>query len=253
MRKRADQLLVEQGLCESRTLAQRLIQAGKVRIGDDHVIPKPSILLDETVELRLIEGTPYVSRGADKLLPALDRFLPSVAHAIAMDIGASTGGFTDLLLQRGAQRVYAVDVGYGQLHVKLRNDPRVIVLERVNARHLTQKQIPEPVEIMVSDVSFISLTKIIPACAPLIRPGGWVFLLIKPQFEAERHEVGKNGVVRDEAIQQRCIEKICSFAKQGHGWECLDVIPSPVKGPKGNQEYIAVFRTPADKFNGERS
>lgn len=244
MKKRADQLVVEQGLCESRTLAQRLIQAGKVRIGDDQVVSKPGQLLAEETVLQVLEPCPYVSRGAYKLLAALDQFNPPLTGMIALDVGASTGGFTDLLLQRGVMRVFAIDVGYGQLHLKLRQDPRVINIERTNARHLSREQVPEPVDLLVSDVSFISLTKVLPACAPLVKPGGWVFVLVKPQFEARREEIGKNGVVRDETVRQRCVEEVCSFAEREFGWRRLGVVESPIKGPKGNQEYIAAFRIP---------
>lgn len=245
MKKRADQLLHERGLCESRTAAQRLILAGQVRIGDDFLVDKPSLAVDESAELQVIAPCPYVSRGAYKLLAALERFRPELAGKVALDVGASTGGFTDLLLQRGVARVYAVDVGYGQLHAKLRNDPRVVCLERTNARHLGTAEVPELVDVMVSDVSFISLEKILPACARLVRPGGGAFLLVKPQFEARREEIGKNGVVRDEAVRQRCVQQVCEFAERELGWRRLGVEPSPITGPKGNQEYIAAFAVPA--------
>lgn len=245
MKKRADQLLHDRGLCESRTAAQRLIQAGLVRIGDDFLVDKPSLLVDEEADLRVVAPCPYVSRGAYKLLAALERFRPELAGRIALDVGASTGGFTDLLLQHGVAKVYAVDVGYGQLHLKLRGDPRVVCLERLNARHLSAREVPEPVDLLVSDVSFISLTKVLPACAPLLKPGGLAFLLVKPQFEARREEIGKNGVVRDEAVRQRCVREICEFAERELGWRLLGVEPSPITGPKGNQEYIAAFATPA--------
>jgi 23S rRNA (cytidine1920-2'-O)/16S rRNA (cytidine1409-2'-O)-methyltransferase len=244
MKKRADQLVVEQGLCESRTQAQRLIQAGQVRIGDDQVVNKPGALLPEETVLQVLEPCPYVSRGAYKLVNALDLFSPPLAGMVALDVGASTGGFTDLLLQRGVRQVFAIDVGYGQLHFKLREDPRVVNIERTNARHLSREQVPDPVDLLVSDVSFISLTKVLPACAPLIKPGGWVFVLVKPQFEAKREEIGKNGVVRDEVVQRRCVEEVAGFAEREFGWRRLGVVESPIKGPKGNQEYIVAFRTP---------
>ena len=245
MKKRADQLLHDRGLCESRTAAQRLIQAGLVRIGDDFLVDKPSLLVDEEADLRVVAPCPYVSRGAYKLLAALERFRPELAGRIALDVGASTGGFTDLLLQHGVAKVYAVDVGYGQLHLKLRGDPRVVCLERLNARHLSAREVPEPVDLLVSDVSFISLTKVLPACAPLLKHGGPAFLLVKPQFEARREEIGKNGVVRNEAVRQRCVREVCEFAERELGWRLLGVEPSPITGPKGNQEYIAAFATPA--------
>ena len=250
MKKRADIRLVELGLCESRAQAKRLIMAGQVRIGSDHVVHKPNEQVDEDTILRVETPSPYVSRGAEKLLPALDKFLPDLAGLTALDLGASTGGFTDLMLQRGAVKVYAVDVGYGQLHGKLRNDTRVICLERVNARRLSHDQIPEAVDIITADVSFISLRKVLPAAAQFLKAGGYAFVLVKPQFEASRHEVGKGGVVRDPEVRQRCVEEIRSFAGEELQWQCLDTIPSPIQGPKGNQEYICAFRTPLDHRAG---
>lgn len=246
MKVRADQLAVEQGLCESRTLAQRLIMAGQIRLGPDTPVKKPGQMLDAAVPLMLIAPPQYVSRGAFKLLGALDEYKPETAGIVALDLGASTGGFTDLLLQRGAARVYAVDVGYGQLHDKLRRDSRVISLERTNARDLTREIIPEEIDMLVGDVSFISLTKVLPPCVPFLRKGAWIMVLVKPQFECERHEVGSGGVVRDEAVRQRCVEKIVSFSESELGWKGVGVVPSPILGPKGNQEFIAVFR------NGEQ-
>lgn len=242
MKKRADQLTVEQGLCESRTQAQRLIQAGLIRIGTDQVINKVGQMIDDSIQLTLITPCPYVSRGAYKLLAGLEEFKPEIEGCIAMDIGASTGGFTDLLLQNGVKEVYAVDVGYGQLHIKLREDPRVHVLERCNARYLTSEHIPEPTDLMVSDVSFISLKKILPSCAPFLKENAWILVLVKPQFEAKREEIGKNGVVRDEAVRLRCVQEVCEFAQQELGWTHVGTVPSPITGPKGNQEYIVAFR-----------
>ncbi|MBO7741433.1 MAG: TlyA family RNA methyltransferase [Victivallales bacterium] len=242
MKVRADQLAVEQGLCESRTLAQRLIMAGQIRLGPDAPVRKPGQLLDASVELMLIAPPQYVSRGAFKLLGALDEYKPDTAGIIALDLGASTGGFTDLLLQRGASKVYAVDVGYGQLHDKLRRDARVVSLERTNARDLTREIIPEDIDMLVGDVSFISLTKVLPPCGPFLKQGAWIMVLVKPQFECERHEVGSGGVVRDEAVRQRCVDKIVAFCRDELGWNPVGVVPSPILGPKGNQEFIAVFR-----------
>jgi 23S rRNA (cytidine1920-2'-O)/16S rRNA (cytidine1409-2'-O)-methyltransferase len=245
MKLRADLLLVQQGLAESRTQAQKLILAGLVRAGADHLIASASDLVDEQVPLQVAAPLAYVSRGAEKLLPALDRYLPSLAGLVALDLGASTGGFTDLMLQRGAVRVYAIDVGHGQLHWKLRQDPRVICHEKVNARYLTREQVPEPVDVLTADLSFISLTKVLPAAAPLLRPGGWAFTLVKPQFEAQRHEIDKGGVVRDDAIRQRVVAEIVAFATTALGWQPQGVLPSPLLGPKGNQEFVAVFRAAA--------
>ena len=242
---RADQLLVELGLCESRTVAQRLIMAGEVRLGPDELVRKPGQLLPDDTELLVTARQRYVSRGAFKLLAALDAFQPDLQGAVAMDLGASTGGFTEVLLEHGAVRVYAVDVGYGQLHDRLRHDARVVSLERTNARDLTAELIPEKLDVLTGDVSFISLTKVLPPCIPLLRPGAWIFVLVKPQFEAERHEIGSGGVVRDEAVRQRCVEKILRFAEEELGLLPQGVVPSPIKGPKGNQEFIAVFRLPS--------
>ena len=239
--QRADILLVEQGLAESRSQATRLIMAGEVRVGTDHVVQKANERFPPHTPLHVEQRHRYVSRGADKLAPALDRFDLRPDGWIALDVGASTGGFTDLLLQRGAARIYAVDVGYGQLHQRLREDPRVICLERTNARLLDRSIIPEPVDILTADVSFISLRKVLPACAPLLKPAAWVFVLVKPQFEARRHEVGKGGVVRSETVRQRCTREICAFAQSQFNWALQGTIPSPITGPKGNQETVAVF------------
>lgn len=244
LKRRADTLLVEKGLCESRSRAARLIMAGQVRIGSDHVVAKASEGVDPNADLIVLEPFPYVSRGATKLLAGLAAFPCFLEGRVALDIGASTGGFTDVLLQRGAKRVYAVDVGYGQLHAKLRNDPRVISLERFNARHLTAEQVAEAVDIIVADLSFISLTKVLPACAPLTGDGGRAYLLVKPQFEAKREEVGKGGVVRDPAVRQACVDQIVDFAASQLGWTHLGTVPSPIKGPKGNQEFITAFSLP---------
>lgn len=244
-KQRADQLVAERGLAESRTDAQRLIMAGRVTIGADECVRKPGQLLPVDADLRVTPADDYVSRGAYKLLAALEAFTPVLTDAVALDVGASTGGFTDVLLRRGVRRVYAVDVGYGQLHYRLRQDARVVCLERVNARQLSAEFIPEPVDVMTADVSFISLTKVLPACRPLLRPGAWAFVLVKPQFEAERHEVGKGGVVRDEAVRQRCVDGIVAFAEGTLGWQPVGVVPSPIAGPAGNREFVAAFRTPA--------
>ncbi|MFA4945036.1 MAG: TlyA family RNA methyltransferase [Lentisphaeria bacterium] len=243
MKKRADILLVELGLCASRALAQKLVLAGQVRTGPDAVVQKASDLYDPaTTKFQIATPCPYVSRGAYKLLAALEAFPPPLAGLVALDIGASTGGFTDLLLQRGVRKVYAVDVGHGQLHPKLRGDPRVVCLEKVNARYLSATDVPEAVDLLVADVSFISLKLALPAPARRLRPGGWAFVLVKPQFEAGRAEVGKGGVVKEEAVRQRCIAEIRGFAESALGWRCLGVVPSPIKGPAGNQEYVAAFQ-----------
>lgn len=243
-RKRADILLIEKGLCESPSTAQRLIMAGQVRIGDDHVIKNASQTFADDADIRVIEPCPYVSRGAYKLIPALDKTFPEFpTGCTALDLGASTGGFTDLLLQRDASKVFAADVGYGQLHYKLRQDERVVNLERTNARYLSREQIPTPVDILVADLSFIAVQKVLDACGAFLKSGGHAFILVKPQFQAKREEVGKGGVIRDPDVRQRCIREVTEHCTEQLQWTFIESIASPVKGPKGNQEYIAVFRS----------
>lgn len=239
---RADVLLVERGLAESRARAKVAILAGQVRVGADHVVRSAAEMLPEEAELSVTRPCPYVSRGAYKLEPALDRFLPRLDALVALDVGASTGGFTDLMVQRGAARVYAVDVGHGQLHLRLREDARVVCLEKVNARSLSRAQVPEPVDVVTVDVSFISLRKVLAPAAALLKPSGWVFALVKPQFEAGRRDVEKGGVVRCPAVRERVAAEVCAFAETELGWRYQGGIPSPIKGPKGNQELVAVFR-----------
>lgn len=245
MKIRADLLLTEQGLFESRSAAQRAIMAGLVRVGPDHVVRNAAETWPEGTVFVVAETSGFVSRGAGKLQPMLEKHLPDLTGLQALDLGASTGGFTDLMLQRGACRVYAVDVGHGQLHWRLREDPRVVCLERTNARYLTSAQIPEPMDLMTADLSFIGLEKVLPAVVPLLRGLAWVFVLIKPQFEARREEVGKGGVVRSAEVRDRVVGKIATFAETQLGWQHLETSPSPVLGPKGNQESIGVFRTAA--------
>ncbi len=240
---RADILLVEQGLFESRTTAKTSILAGDVRVGADHVVRNAAEAWEPDTVFIVTGRSPYVSRGAYKLLPALDRHLSDCSGRIALDLGASTGGFTDLLLQHGVATVYAVDVGHGQLHAKLRSDLRVICLDKTNARYLTRREIPDDIDVLAADLSFISLTKVLPAAAPLLTADAWIFILIKPQFEAARHEVGKGGVVKSEAVRERVVAEIREFAESALGWECREALPSPLRGPKGNQEYVGVFRS----------
>jgi 23S rRNA (cytidine1920-2'-O)/16S rRNA (cytidine1409-2'-O)-methyltransferase len=239
---RADQLVLQKGLCDSRSKAQALIMAGKVRTAVDRIVEKPGSLLDEETELFLTDELQYVSRAALKLLPALEKFQPELQGLIALDLGTSTGGFTEVLLENGVKKVYAVDVGYDQLHDKLRNNDKVIVLERTNARHLNCEIIPDKISVLTADLSFISLTKVLPASAELLAENAWIFVLVKPQFEAARQEVSSGGVVRDLNVQLRCVQEIIDFAVNTFSWQSLGYIPSPIKGPKGNQEYIAVFR-----------
>ncbi len=241
LKKRADTLLVEKGLADSRTKAQALVMAGKVRIGSDHVVSKPSEMLPENTKLTVDSPQEFVSRGAYKLLPALDKYLPDLSGIIALDIGASTGGFTDLMLARGAAKVYCVDSGRGQLHDKLRRDYRVVALERTNARFLDNSAVPDKIDIMTMDVSFISATLLMPPCADLMKPDAWAFILVKPQFEAGRENVPRGGVVTDENVRKAAVDKVVDCAAE-LGWHHLDTIASPLKGPKGNQEYVTVFQ-----------
>jgi 23S rRNA (cytidine1920-2'-O)/16S rRNA (cytidine1409-2'-O)-methyltransferase len=237
---RLDQLLVGKGLFASREQAQRAIMAGDVSIGT-RIAAKPSELLDEETAITLKPMRKYVGRGALKLEAALDHFDIDVRGETALDIGASTGGFTDCMLQRGAEKVYAVDVGHGQLDWKLRNDPRVIVLEKINARSLSREHIPELVDICVIDVSFISLRLILPNAFDLIISTGVILALIKPQFELQRSDVGKGGIVRDQDLHLRAQDKIVTFVTElGH--VVTGIVPSAVKGADGNQEFFACMR-----------
>jgi len=243
-RSRLDSLLVSSGLAPSRHRAQALILAGRVLV-DGQVVTKAAAPVAAGARLE-VKGPdhPYVSRGGLKLAHGLDHFGLDPGGLTCLDVGASSGGFTDCLLQRGAAGVVAVDVGYGQLDWGLRNDPRVRLLERTNARYLTLDQIGGPVEAAVMDVSFISLSLILPAVIPLVRPGGWLVALIKPQFEAGRGQVGKGGVVRDQAVRRATVEKIEACAR-GLGLGLLGVTPSPILGPKGNQEFLLAALKPA--------
>ncbi len=240
-RKRVDELLCERELCSSREEAAKLVMAGMVRTGPDAVVGKASDMLLESVELQVDRPSPYVSRGAYKLLDALERLLPSLKGMVCLDIGASTGGFTDLMLQKGAEKVYATDVGKGQLHMKLRGDPRVVCLEGVNAKELSSKQVPEAVDALSADVSFISVTKALAPCDAFLKSGGWAFVLVKPQFEADSWDA-PGGVVRKDSVREACVEKVRSFATDILKWTFVEAEPCPIKGPKGNQEYMAVFR-----------
>jgi 23S rRNA (cytidine1920-2'-O)/16S rRNA (cytidine1409-2'-O)-methyltransferase len=229
-KKRLDVLLVERGLAQSRAQAQALVLAGRVRGYD-----KPGIQVDEGAEVEVAAPPPYVSRGGEKLAHALNAFAVDPAGRECLDIGASTGGFTDVLLQRGAARVVAVDVGYGQLHEKLRRDPRVTVLERTNAREL--RELPFAPELLVCDVSFISVRLVLPPALALARPGWEAVVLVKPQFEAGRAEVGKGGVVRDVEVRRRVVREIAEAAL-AWGAEAAGVVDSGLPGPKGNREVF---------------
>jgi 23S rRNA (cytidine1920-2'-O)/16S rRNA (cytidine1409-2'-O)-methyltransferase len=240
---RLDQLLVERGLAESRARAQALILAGRVFRGEDR-LAKPGLALaaDAVVTVRAVEE--HVGRGAHKLIAGLDAFAVDPAGLVGLDVGASTGGFTDVLLRRGAARVYAVDVGYGQLDARLRADPRVVVMERVNARHLTAQQVPEPVDLVVCDTSFISLRTVLPAPLALTRPGAWLVALIKPQFEVGKGRVGKGGVVRDPTLHEEVCAGVAAWLGALPGWEVIGIVPSPLLGPAGNREFLIGARRP---------
>ncbi|HYF07818.1 MAG TPA: TlyA family RNA methyltransferase [Acetobacteraceae bacterium] len=237
-RQRADQALVERGLVESRAKAQALIIAGKVFSGERRVEkPGQSITPGAPLAVRG-QDHPWVSRGGIKLAHALAHFRLSPEGRACLDIGASTGGFTDVLLQHGAARVHAVDVGHGQLDWRLRNDPRVVVLERTNARHLTREQVPNPVGALVCDASFIGLRTVLPAPLSLCTPGAWAVALIKPQFEAGPDQVGKGGVVRDPAVHDAVCATIQAWWSARPGWRVLGIEPSPIMGPEGNREFL---------------
>ena len=240
---RADQLLVERGLAESRAKAQALILAGLVFSGERKIDKAGQGLpVDAPLEVRG-KDHPWVSRGGIKLAHALDHFGWDVTGAVALDVGASTGGFTDVLLHKGAALVFAVDVGTNQLAWKLRQDPRVIVHEQTNARYLTEEIVTEPVDLIVCDASFISLAKVLDKALDFARPGGRLIALVKPQFEAERHEVVKGGVVRDPAVHER----VCAAAAdwlRSRGWEVIGVTASPITGPEGNREFLVAAARP---------
>jgi 23S rRNA (cytidine1920-2'-O)/16S rRNA (cytidine1409-2'-O)-methyltransferase len=242
-KERLDQLLVQRGLTESREQARRLIRAGGVLAGGQ-LASKPGHTFDAGIEICLKEQPRFVSRGGEKLEAAFASFGLAVEGCVCVDVGASTGGFTDCLLQHGAARVYAVDVGRGQLHWKLRNDARVVVMEKCNARYLQAGDIPEAFQVIVSDVSFISLTKVLPPVVSMLDAGGDVVALIKPQFEAGREQVGKGGVVRDEKIRLEVVANIRSFCEDELQLICKGIEESPVRGPAGNVEFVSYWKKP---------
>ena len=234
---RIDQLLVERGFFESRERAKTTVMSGLIFVNSQRV-DKPGTAVDPEAAIEVRgDALPFVSRGGWKLDKALKVFPVDPAGKTCIDCGASTGGFTDVLLQHGARKVYAVDVGYGQLAWKLRTDERVVNLERTNLRYVTREQVPEPLDLAVTDVSFISLRLILPPVRELLKPGADFICLIKPQFEAGREEVGKKGVVRDEAVHRRVVTEILSFAAE-HGLSPQGLDYSPIRGPEGNIEYI---------------
>lgn len=236
-KRRLDNYLVEEGYVESRTKAQALIMQGVVHVDGQRVDKAGSLVKEGSVVDVNDSSQKFVGRGGYKLEASLDHFGIDVSGLIALDVGASTGGFTDCLLQRGASKVYAVDVGYGQLDWKLRNDERVVVKEKINARYLKPEDIGEPIDIAVIDVSFISLTMVIPPLKDILKPGGYIAALIKPQFEVGKGQVGKGGIVRDESKHQEVVEKVQSFL-ESTGYEIKGVIPSPILGTEGNKEFL---------------
>ena len=235
-RARIDRLLVDRGLVESREQAARHIMAGEVLV-DGKRVDKAGALVASDAAVELQGRAPYVSRGGEKLIHALETFQVKVAGRVCLDVGASTGGFTDCLLQRGATRVYAVDVGTAQLDAKLRKDPRVVVMEQTNARALDPRIFGDQPTLAVIDVSFISLEKILPAVFGVLAPRGEVLALVKPQFEVGREAVGKGGVVRDSALHRAAVARLARFAVL-RGWHVLGVTASPLRGPKGNREFF---------------
>lgn len=241
MRIRLDQRVAALGLAESREKAQRLIRAGCVKVNGQTEY-KPAREVSEETEVTLIQPPRFVSRGGEKLEEAFQKFRPDVSGKVCLDVGASTGGFTDCLLQHGASRVYAVDVGRGQLHINLRNDPRVVVLDDINARYLKPENLPEKPAFATVDVSFISLTKVLPAIVAVLAPGAELITLIKPQFEAGRQDVSRGGVVKDEAVRRRVIETVREFGERELGLMWVGCCPSPIKGPAGNVEFLAYWK-----------
>jgi 23S rRNA (cytidine1920-2'-O)/16S rRNA (cytidine1409-2'-O)-methyltransferase len=242
-RQRIDNLLLQRGLVASRESGRARILAGDVLV-NDRPVTKAGSLVDDTSTIRFRSvATPYVSRGGNKLAKALEEFRIDVSAKVALDVGASTGGFTDCLLQHGAARVYAVDVGYGQLDWKLRNDPRVVVLEKVNIRYLEIGALSSPIDVATIDVSFISLRLVLPVIKTLLKPGGDVIALIKPQFEVGRGRVGKGGIVRSSDEHQRVVDEIASAAT-AMDFQLYGVIESPLLGAKGNKEYLMHLRVP---------
>ena len=241
-KQRADILLVERGLAESRAKAQALVMAGVVFCGERRIEKAGELISNDSgIEVRG-QPHPWVSRGGLKLEKGLDYFAIDPSGKVCLDVGASTGGFTDVLLTRGASRVYAVDVGQGQLAWKLRSDPRVEVREKTNARHLSSEEVPEPIDLVVCDASFIGLEVVLPAPLSLTRPGAELVALIKPQFEVGRGQVGKGGVVRDPALHTAVCARIRAWLDGVASWDVIGLTESPISGPEGNKEFLIAAR-----------
>ncbi len=237
-KRRIDSLMVDRGLVESRAKAQALVLAGEVTL-DGEAVTKPGIPVDTEAVIEIVKPPPFVSRGGVKLDYALDRFHMDVSSLVAADVGASTGGFTDCLLKRGARRVYAIDVGYGQLDYALRQDPRVVVMERVNARYPIS--LPEKVDLATVDLSFISAEKVLPSVANVLRSGGNIIVLVKPQFEARREEVGKGGIIRQPEVHARVLGRFITWTV-GRGFRLRGLVTSPIAGASGNQEFFVLLK-----------
>jgi len=243
MKERLDRILIERGLVSSRERARALIMEGKVLV-DNRPVTKAGEMVSADAAIGLRGGDiPYVSRGGLKLEAALDHFAIEPVGMTVMDVGSSTGGFTDCMLKRGAQKAYCIDVGYGQLAWSLRNDPRIVLLERTNIRHLEKEKIPDPVDFATIDLSFISLTKVFAKVAEFLRDRGLILALIKPQFEVGKGEVSKGGIVRDEGKRMTTVNSVRDFA-EALGLETIGVFPSPVPGQKGNLEYFLCVKKP---------
>ena len=241
MSDRLDRILVARGLVETRSRARDLIVRGQVSV-DGRAVTKPGALVTETAALALAEPADYVSRGALKLEAALDAFGLDAAQRVCLDVGASTGGFTEVLLARGAGKVYAVDVGRDQLHGRIRADQRVVSLEGLDARELSLAHVPQPVSAIVADVSFISLEKVLPSALALAAMGAWLVVLVKPQFEAGREAIGKGGIVRDQAVRDQQAAKIAAWLGGQPGWRVIGSMASPIEGGSGNQEFLVGAR-----------
>ncbi|MBI5135867.1 MAG: TlyA family RNA methyltransferase [Nitrospirae bacterium] len=246
---RLDQLLVSRGLAESHAHALALIMAGQVRV-DGEVVSKAGTPVAADAQVTRGPRQPFVSRGGQKLAGALDAFGIDATGVVALDAGASTGGFTDCLLQKGAAHVFAADVGHGQLDTRIAGDPRVTVMDRTNVRHLTPANLPQAMDMVVGDLSFISLALVLPALAALVRPGGTLVLLVKPQFEVDRRNVGKGGIVRDPDTRDAAVDSVIAAAR-GCGLEFLGRATSPITGAKGNVEFLIHLRRPADTNKGD--
>jgi 23S rRNA (cytidine1920-2'-O)/16S rRNA (cytidine1409-2'-O)-methyltransferase len=242
-RIRLDLALVERGLCPSREQAKRLIMAGEVLVGEQ-VVSKPGWLVRRDAALRVRQPPRFVSRGGLKLEGALDHFGLEVTGLVALDIGASTGGFTDCLLQRGAAKVYAFDVGTNQMVWKLRSDPRVVCRENFNVRHLQPEDLPEPIDLIVADVSFISLTLVLPGPIAALKPGGQALVLVKPQFELSREEIGAGGIVRDPALHAKACARLQAFVEARPELRWHGLVESSIQGTDGNREFLAWFSKP---------